>query len=450
MIEIIYDIFLTSKGVSIDSRVELKDIIFFALKGENTDGNQYWKQALDKGASACIVSDVTLKDEENCYYFEDTLIALQTLAKMYKQRVLHIPTLGVTGSNGKTSTKELLVKAMSQKFKVHATKGNYNNHIGLPLTLLSCPPDAQFLILEMGANAPGDIKLLCEIGQPTHGLLTSIGAAHLQGFKNLEGVIRTKFELFNYLDQTGGQCFVNRFDENIAQNRKMKGTDVYWREKLELEGDVFLSLVNTSPFVRFELQYPDNTSIKKTTKLTGIHNWYNMLNTFLVANHFGIDPETIGSAIAQFQPDNNRSQWVKYGEATVLMDAYNANPSSVRAVLAEFAHLSTKLEKQVILGAMGELGDQSDSLHRQILTEMCDLNQFSYIYLVGKAFMDVMKETDIQDHMVAVFPDVETLSKTIGNSLFNQPKLILVKGSRSIGLERLFDSSQFKGIENID
>ncbi len=448
MIEAVYKIFLESQGVSIDSRDDLRGKIFFALKGEKTDGNQYWKQALEKGAVACVVSDSNLKTEQNCYYVEDTIQALQILASLYKNRLLNVPTLGITGSNGKTTTKELLVKAMSNSYKVHATKGNFNNHIGLPLTILSCPRDVEFLILEMGANAPGDIKLLCEIGQPTCGLITSIGAAHLQGFKNLEGVVKTKFELFNYLDETGGTCFVNQFDENIRLKRLARQTDVYWGDVLKLQDDVLLVLLNSSPFVRFEIVYPNKEAIQITSKLTGIHNWYNIMNTFLVANYFGLDPYAIGSSVNLYLPDNNRSQWIRYDQATVLLDAYNANPSSVRAVLSEFANLTTRLEKHVILGVMGELGDESELLHRQILDEMRAIDNFSKIYLVGIVFMNIAK--DIKDERIAVYADVQELSDCIGATLFDQPKLVLVKGSRSVGLEKLFDPSQFKSIENID
>lgn len=447
MIEAVYNRFLESAGVSIDSRDNLKDKIFIALKGEKTDGNQYWKQALDNGAIACIVSDADLRNEPGCYYFEDTLKVLQDLAGLYKKNVLRIPTLGITGSNGKTTTKELLVQVMSTKYKVHATKGNFNNHIGLPLTVLSCPKDAGFLILEMGANAPGDIKLLCEIGQPTHGLITSIGTAHLQGFGDLEGIIRTKFELFNYLDETGGICFINRFDSNIINHRNKRSSDVCWGESLKMQNGVLLDLLSSSPFVIFRLTYPDNTTADRTTKLTGLHNWYNVINTYLVGNYFGLTPEQIGDSVSHFIPNNNRSQWVKYGRATVFLDAYNANPSSVRAVLSEFVRLDTTLDKYIILGAMGELGEQSIALHREILEEVLRSDQFAAVFLVGQAYSDIVAAGQYDN--VSAFPDVQGLRMSLGAGFFEHPGVILVKGSRSIGLERLFDSGLFESVENI-
>ncbi len=439
----LYNIFLRSKGVSIDTREDLKGKIFFALPGKNVDSNTFYKRAFEKGAIACVVSDKSLKEIANCYYFEDTLVALQQLAIRYRKDFM-IPVVGITGSNGKTTTKEILYSILKNQFRTHATAGNYNNHIGLPLTILSAPQDTEVLILEMGANAPGEIKTLCEQGQPTHGLITSIGRAHLEGFGDLNGVIKTKFELFEFLDRSGGHLFINLMDNNIRENRKLAKHDILINENEFAEAKVNYKVEELNPFVIFKIKSAED-EIQINSRLTGKHNWMNILNAMAVSFTLGVDLNNIKLGIENYIPQNSRSQWVKYHNSLILLDAYNANPSSVKSMFSDFDAMNSKRPKIAILGEMAELGNEKLQAHNELVKMLKNSKTVHKFFLVGKIF-EGLEGLDTDQ----VFTSASHLKENLPADFYDENNLIMIKGSRSVKLEELFDSSNFESFDSFE
>ncbi len=422
----LYAIFREHPTVTTDSRNIPADSIFFALKGDNFNGNAFANEALLKGASYAVIDEPEFETNDRMILVSDVLQSLQQLAQ-YHRTQLGLPILAITGTNGKTTTKELITAVLSKKFRVNSTKGNLNNHIGVPLTLLSMNTETEFGVVEMGANHPGEIKILCDIANPDFGLITNIGKAHLEGFGSFEGVIKTKSELYNFLRNKGGKCFVNADNslltkqaKNIEQVSYGKSTDYF------MAGE----LASTDNYLVVKALFPKGWLYLKS-KLVGDYNFENLLAAACVGKYFEVDPLLIQEAIAEYFPSNNRSQLIQKAKNTIIMDAYNANPTSMMAALTNFAGIRHE-NKCIILGDMLELGSVSAEEHQKI-TDFIEEQKFSEVYLVGPQFKNTIDRTQKKK-----FDQVELLS----NYLKTQPienKLILIKGSRGIHLEKILE-----------
>ncbi|MEN9993583.1 MAG: hypothetical protein RL762_240 [Bacteroidota bacterium] len=410
-------------GVSTDSRQIQKDCLYIALKGDNFDGNQYAEQAIAAGAKYAIVDNVTLADDEHIFFVPNGLAFLQELAHAHRLR-FDIPILGITGSNGKTSTKELVNCALQTQFNVLCTEGNLNNHIGVPLTLLQLHAQHQIAIIEMGANKPLDIDELCRIAVPTLGLVTNIGKAHLEGFINFEGVLKTKSELYDHVAQKNGGLFVNADDAillNAAQQRNIT-LHTFGAQKGELKGQ----LLALDPFVH--LSWTSNSYVSPVidTHMIGKYNFYNFLAALRVGMYFGIEPEKLNAALASYIPTNKRSQVEKTAKNTLIVDCYNANPSSMLSALSSFIEIEHP-QKLVIIGDMLELGVEGPSEHQKIL-DLLHAHELAY-FTVGPIFKNLNADG---------FESAADLRANIALQNLSG-HLILLKGSRGIALEQLID-----------
>lgn len=422
----LYSIFLKHPVVTTDSRKIPLNSIFFALKGENFNGNAYASEAIRKGAAYAVIDQVEFADGEQYIVVPDVLICLQQLAR-YHRDLLGLPILAITGTNGKTTTKELIAAVLSKKFKVNFTQGNLNNHIGVPLTLLSMNPQTEFGVVEMGANHPGEIRILCEIANPDFGMITNIGKAHLEGFGSFEGVIKTKSELYDFLRVKGCKCFLNADNSLLLQQAKVLEQITYGSST-----EYFMAgeLASTDHYLVVRALFPKGWLYLKS-KLVGDYNYENLLAAACVGKYFEIEPLHIQAALAEYTPANNRSQLIQNEKNTIIMDAYNANPTSMMAALSNFASLKND-QKCIILGDMLELGETSEEEHQTIVNYIDD-QDFSTVILVGPQFMntkDVSKKKK--------FDNVELLL----NYLKTQPiehNLILIKGSRGIHLEKILE-----------
>ena len=422
----LYAIFREYPTVTTDSRNIPANSIFFALKGDNFNGNAFAGEALSKGAAYAIIDEPEFATSDRMILVDDVLLSLQELAHYHRSQ-LGLPILAITGTNGKTTTKELISVVLSKKYKVVSTKGNLNNHIGVPLTILSMNEKTEFGVVEMGANHPGEIKILCDIANPDFGIITNIGKAHLEGFGSFEGVVKTKSELYDFIRNKNGKCFVNA--DNSLLTEQANGIEQISYGK------------STAYFMAGELASTDNYLVVKAlfpkgwlylkSKLVGDYNFENLLAAACIGKYFEVDPLQIQNAIAEYSPSNNRSQLIQKTKNTIIMDAYNANPTSMMAALTNFAGIRHE-NKCVILGDMLELGDASAEEHQKI-TDFIDEQTFSEVFLVGPQFKNTIDRTQKKK-----FDQVELLS----NYLKTQPienKLILIKGSRGIHLEKIFD-----------
>ncbi len=423
--EAIYQIFLDHPVVTIDSRKIVKDCIFFALKGDNFNGNAFALAALEAGASYAVIDEAEFAVHEKIILVENVLKTLQYLACMHRQK-LGIPILAITGTNGKTTTKELVSAVLSKKYNLVCTKGNLNNHIGVPLTLLSLSPETEFAVVEMGANHPGEISELCEIALPDSGLFTNVGRAHLEGFGSFEGVIQTKTELYRFLEQKMGTIFINNTNPYLTREaEKVKKVGYTTSKSFDgLEGET----VSADPFLVFKALFPKGWLYIKT-QLVGSYNLENALAAAAIGQYFGIDPTVIARAIESYQPDNNRSQMVVTERNRLLMDAYNANPSSTRAALENFDHIVAPT-KGVILGDMLELGEVAQEEHQKIVDFLSTM-KLDLVYLVGPHYL-ACKTPDQYRHFnqsadLALFLQQQGLSDY----------LLLIKGSRGMKLETI-------------
>jgi UDP-N-acetylmuramoyl-tripeptide--D-alanyl-D-alanine ligase len=426
-IELLYQHFLNGSGVSTDSRNVEPGSIFFALKGPNFDGNQYAAEALSKGATFSVVDDPSLPDHEKFIFVENVLQALQQLASFHRKQ-LAIPVLGITGSNGKTTTKELIVAVLQQKYQVTSTQGNLNNHIGVPLTLLKMNKHTEIGVVEMGANHPGEIAELCQIADPDLGIITNIGKAHLEGFGSFEGVVRTKSELYDYLRKKKGACFINIDNELLMKQANGLEQFTYGgSEKAQLRGELQASAY----YLTVKALFPKGWLYLKS-KLIGAYNFENVLAAARIGLYFEIDPLKIQKAIEHYSPTNNRSQLITKGSNKIIMDAYNANPTSMMAALKNLEAIN-QAGKIVILGDMLELGQESSEEHQKIADYLNQQN-FEFILLVGKEFSAAQTGTKTKK-----FDHVELLSDYLRQQKPMENKLILIKGSRGIKLERVLD-----------
>ena len=416
----LYDLFSAGHPVVTDSRRVTRGAIFFALKGERFDGNAYAAAALADGAVAAVVDDSKTAVDERFILVPDVLKTLQALAR-YHRRQLAIPVLAITGSNGKTTTKELITKVLSQRFRVSATQGNLNNHIGVPLTLLSIPPGAEFAVVEMGANHRGEIASCCAVAEPDYGLITNIGKAHLEGFGGEAGIRLGKGELFDYLSRTGGTAF---YPEESGALREMAAG----RTELTACGYSTGALeVLPSENGLLTLRYRDRTI---HTHLAGDYNRFNVAAALAVGEYFEVPPAEAIAAVESYVPDNFRSQRMETGRNILYLDAYNANPSSMTAALDNFSSVNEAgYRKVLILGDMLELGEYAGAEHRAILEKVV-ASGFDEVYLVGEVF------SAAGGGKYNVFSRVEELTEYLKEHPVRQ-SIILIKGSRGIRLEEL-------------
>lgn len=397
--------------VDTDTRKIRQNSIFFALKGDNFNGNKFAEKALENGAIFSIVDEEEYATNQNIILVENVLETLQQLAKYHREK-LAIPVIGLTGSNGKTTTKELIYAVLSKKYKTTATIGNLNNHIGVPLTLLSTTPDTEIAIIEMGANHPKEIAFLSNIAQPDYGYITNFGKAHLEGFGSIEGVIEAKSELYDFLQKNDRLAFVNPND-----NKQIERTQ---RSKRVLF-DETISFVKVNPFVK--LCYNDITI---TSNLIGEYNYNNIAAAITIGKYFNVKQADIKLAIENYIPTNNRSQIIKTTTNQVILDAYNANPSSMKAALDNFNLINSK-NKTIILGDMFELGDSSKSEHQSIVNLALEYN-FSNVILVGEHFYTTNTN-------FLKFKSFTSLKQHLQTNPIKH-SYILIKGSRGMALER--------------
>lgn len=412
--------------ITTDSRNIQKGDVFIALKGENFNGNSYAAQALEKGASLAVIDEEEYANGNHCLCVPNTLTFLQQIANFHR-RQLAIPILGITGTNGKTTTKELCNAVLSRKFRTFATQGNYNNHIGVPLTLLSMDETTEFGIVEMGANHPGEIKALCNIAEPDFGIITNIGQAHLEGFGSYENIIKTKKELYDHIFAKKGKVFVNDNDELLLQLSAGHDRETYGTNGSLIKGEI----KQTIPYLVFSLKTRKGDLYIKT-HLIGGYNFDNAMAASAVGMHWGIEPLEIQKALEAYQPANLRSQLIKTAHNTVILDAYNANPSSMQVAVSNFGEMKAG-RKVVILGEMRELGTESENAHR-ILLKLAAQYHFDQIFLVGNNFEHCADSFNFTH----LFKDTDSL---IGHLQQNpiRDAFVFVKGSRGNKLERIVE-----------
>lgn len=425
-IEHIYTLFQEHPVVTTDSRNIPANALFFALKGEHFNGNSFASSALEQGAAYAIVDEPQAMVSEKCILVEDVLTTLQQLAHHHRLQ-FSIPILAITGTNGKTTTKELVSAVLAQKYSILATKGNLNNHIGVPLTLLQIRENTEIAVIEMGANHPGEIDLLCRIAEPTHGMITNVGKAHLEGFGGFEGVVKTKTELYRFLHEKQGSVFINSGNTLLMQHAEHLEKVTYG---LYSDAQVSGKLIGDSGFVSLQIQ-SEKINLEIKSNLFGKYNAENMLAAVAVGVHFQVSSEQIKLAIENYHPTNNRSQIKLTEKNTLILDAYNANPSSMKEALEHFASTNYP-EKMVVLGDMRELGEESEQEHLQIL-DLVKRLKFEEVYLVGPEMTRLCTEIDWR-----CFQDSELARWWFE---FHRPtgKTILIKGSRGIQLERIVD-----------
>jgi len=424
----LYQLYKAHPHVFTDTRKPVKGGIYFALSGPNFNGNLFAKQALELGAAHAIVDQAPEQEIKGVHLVPDVLKALQDLA-LFHRRQLKCQVLGITGSNGKTTTKELVAMVLSQKYKTHYTQGNLNNHIGVPLTILSIDPDAEIAVIEMGASKPKDIQELCEIAEPDYGLITNIGKAHLEGMGGYEGVVKTKTELYDSVRNRGGLVFVNT--DHAVFVEQAEGIKQFRYGKGEFN-DVRGEYLGSEPFVRFRWSLSGSLEIAGSkdiiqTRLMGYYNFENILAAVAVGVFFKVPDEAICKAVSNYVPDNNRSQLMDTGRNRLVMDAYNANPTSMEAALLNFSALQAG-PKMVILGKMMELGETSLVEHTRIAEELAAM-QVDIPILVGEMYTRI-PEGVIHFNQVAELVDWLKAKQPQGYT-------ILIKGSRANRLEQL-------------
>lgn len=407
----LYEIFKQYPQVTTDSRRVVEGSIFFALRGDNFDGNRFAAQAIADGAVMAVVDDASMcPDGANYFVVEDVLTTLQELARMHR-RALGLPVVAVTGTNGKTTTKELLAAILARKYRVAATRGNLNNHIGVPLTLLSLSSADEVAVVEMGASSVGEIAALCAIAEPDYGIITNIGRAHLGGFGGEAGVRRAKGELYDWLTEHGGRAFVNSTDSVLTTMAEERTT-------LEWSG------------------YSPATVEGWKSNLAGEYNLYNIAAAAAVGAHFGVEQEQMRSAVAEYQPTIHRSQVIRTERNVVIADCYNANPSSMEAALDNFAKMPLPegvTRKVALLGDMLELGEWSREEHAKALVAARQAVGAGELLLVGENFAKVAPTERTPSRTVRTFADRAELEKYLTRKPI-ESALVLVKGSHSVGL----------------
>ena len=449
IIERLYQAYQASHTVTTDSRAITPGCIFFAFKGEHFDGNAFAPKALEQGAALCVISDDTYRTDDRCIVVPDVLKTLQELAREHRSH-LEQPVIGITGTNGKTTTKELVHAVLAKRYKTSATKGNFNNHLGVPLTLLSIPEGTELSIVEMGANHPGEIEFLCGIADPDCGLITNVGRAHLEGFGSFEGVVQTKTELYRHLAGKHGLVFVNAENERLMHEAEKLATipglrsvipayqpdnpafvpSTIERTPLSMltygrsqEADVRGTLVTDSsiPYLHFYFEVGDNV-YNVRTHLLGSYNFDNCMAAVAVGLHFGVEPWDIKEALEEYMPSNQRSEYKETARGNRLyLDCYNANPSSMEAAIASFKAMGGQM---AIIGGMHELGRDERKEHERLVEQLADCH-LDRCMLVGPEFDGIALP-----HPMQQFADTEAVrawlqSNPVGNAT------ILVKGSNT-------------------
>ena len=424
----IYDKLRSCTGVTTDSRKCGPGLMFFALKGERFDGNEFVRGALEQGCPYAVMDNKELFDsqDQRMILVDNVLATLQQVAALHR-RTLGTPVIGITGTNGKTTTKELTNAVMSTTYNVLCTQGNLNNSIGVPLTIMGLKPEHEYAIIEMGASHPGDIKELVEVSQPDYGLITNVGKAHLLGFGSFEGVKRTKGELYDWLREHGGTAFVNRDNEHLQQMCQGLPVIEYGKpgqDGLLVEGEV----VECNPFVKFRWRSGKGEWHTVQTSLIGAYNVDNALAAITIGLKFGVTEQDASDAVANYKPQNNRSQFTETSRNHLVVDAYNANPTSMAAALENFSMIKAR-DKMLILGDMRELGEASEPEHRKIVEEIRKYG-FTLVWLVGSEFARVADGCGFR-----LFADVDEVNKALESEKVTG-KTILIKGSNSIGLTK--------------
>ena len=426
MLERLYQTYIQARRVTTDSRQITPGCIFFAFKGETFDGNAFAPQALEQGASLCVISDPQYNVDDRCIVVPDVLATLQELARHHRAQ-LTIPIIVITGTNGKTTTKELVHAVLSKRYRTHATAGNFNNHLGVPLTLLAIPSDAEIAIIEMGANHPGEIAALCHIADPDTGLITNVGRAHLEGFGSFEGVVKTKTELYRHLVAKQGTAFVNADNQILtAQAAQCQLSTVTYgsTEQAQVRGH----LVGSDPYMKFYIEVGDNV-YPIQSNLLGSYNFDNAMAAVAVGLQFGVEPWDIKEAIEQYMPTNNRSQYKETGRNTLFLDCYNANPSSMKVALDNFEALPRD-NKIAMLGGMKELGVESRNEHEAIVDRLLAKPEINAV-LVGPEFAFAADKARVQ-----WFADVDTAVAYFAEHPLNGAT-VLLKGSNSTRMWKL-------------
>ena len=419
----IYKKFEACASVSTDTRKINKNDMYFALKGANFDGNKFVNKAFESGAKYCVVDDKNAVINDSCILVDDVLSTLQSLAN-YHRKTINTPIISLTGSNGKTTTKELIRAVLSTTFKVNATKGNLNNHIGVPLTLLSFTKDLDFGIVEMGANHQKEIEFLCNIAEPDFGLITNFGKAHLEGFGGEEGVIKGKSELYDYIKANEKIAFINSDDtKQVKQISNYQNIITFGKAK---ENDCTVEFKSADPFVNLNYK---NIEIK--SQLIGDYNYGNIAVAVAIGQHFNVPSENIKNAIESYQPNNNRSEIINKDSKKIILDAYNANPTSMLAALKNLKQLNADL-KYLFLGDMFELGKEAEKEH-QAIANFTEDNFDENIFLVGENFYKTTTKSSTKKFKS--FEDLKPLLKSLDLS----NSTILIKGSRGMALERILE-----------
>lgn len=431
----LYEIFQKHPQVSTDSRSLPQGCLFFALKGERFDGNLFARKTLDEGAAFAVVDDPAVAAADpRLLLVPDVLKALQDLATHHRQQ-FDIPVIGIAGSNGKTTTKELVGAVLTSHYPAHVTSGNLNNHIGVPLTLLRMPAETEVAVIEIGANHPGEVAELCKIARPTHGLLTNIGKEHLEGFGNLAGVKKSEGELYQFLAATGGLAFVNRDEKHLVSMSKKVGRKIFYLKSENPDPrvvDLETALIAQTPFLKVKFLSDDGVAIEVQTRLFGKHNFQNVQTAIALGRYFKVPNNKIKTALENYEPKNNRSQLLRQGSNTILLDCYNANPSSMAAALETLAEMPAAT-KIAVLGDMLELGAASASEHRSIYN-LAKKTRLAALLLVGEEFSKLKIGKNAGE--VVQLPDSAAAKKWLAARDF-QEALILVKGSRGIRLEQV-------------
>ncbi|MCC7501932.1 MAG: UDP-N-acetylmuramoyl-tripeptide--D-alanyl-D-alanine ligase [Flavobacteriales bacterium] len=416
--------FLECSGACTDTRQLLADGMFFALKGPNFDANAFAPQALTDGCRYAVVDDPALATQDRILLVADVLKALQDLGRHHR-RQFNIPVIGITGSNGKTTTKELVHAVLAADRPTLATAGNLNNHIGVPLTLLRLKPEHRIAIIEMGANHVGDIAELTGIAEPTHGLITNIGRAHLEGFGSDEGVIRAKTEMYGFISAHDGLLFVNADDQLLMDKSAGAMRSTYGTSPA---AELCVRLADGAPFMAVSWAGTDGRERTVTTKLIGNYNLPNAAVAIAIGRHFNVPDDTIASELEAYTPSNNRSQFTDTGRNQLVLDAYNANPSSMKVALENFAAMTTGRPKLAVLGGMKELGADSRSEHEALIALSRTLKMEAVF--IGPEFMELAASG------ITVHPDAATALEAFMQKPLTG-HLILVKGSRGTKLETL-------------
>ena len=422
--KLLHQYFLECNSVSIDTRKIKLDCMFFAIKGENFDANTFAKEALEKGAKYVVIDNNDYFIDERTILVKNSLIALQELASFYRN-FLKLPIIALTGSNGKTTTKELINVVLSKKFKTVATIGNLNNHIGVPLTLLSFSKHTEIGVVEMGANHQKEIEFLCEIAQPDYGYITNFGKAHLEGFGGVEGVIIGKSEMYNYLRANSKMTFIN-LDDPI-QIQKSIGIKTFTFGHNNPKADLNIYTITANPFVNIAF---NNVNI--ASNLIGLYNANNINAAIAIGKYFSVSDIDIKAAIESYVPENNRSQLIKKNTNEIILDAYNANPSSMNVAIENFLQLKNN-HKLMILGDMFELGTDSMMEHKMIINLLKNESDTT-CYFVGSYFY----RNKVSQSNIKFFETFETLSEYLKSNM-PENHFMLIKGSRGMALERVLD-----------